>query len=503
MRTCLVGIDVGTTHCKVGLFASDGTALRVESRPVVARREGELFSYDPREVWGAVATSLANLPLDGASVAGVGISSMAETGLLLDRRTGEERTALLPWFDTRALAQAERIAGGSDPLERFRRSGLRVRYKAGLAKLLWLREKAGVSLEGAVWLSAADYVAYRLTGELGTDYTLAARTLAFDLPVREWDAPWIRRWGFAPELFPPARPSATIVGHVAVDVRGISRGTPVVVAGHDHVCAAFAAGAIEPGVVFDSMGTAETLVGALPERPLREAEYRSGFMYGAHVVPDRLFWMGGTSASGGSVEWLRELLGREPLEYGELEELLEASPGPTGILYFPYLSGSGTPHSDAAVTGALVGLERGHGRASLARAVLEGVAYELEFIRREAEGVVGAPIETLVAAGGGTRNAHWMRVKADISGCRFELLPHAEATLLGAAMVAGLGSGVYADAESAVAHTRRPGGEVYEPDPAQHAAYRPHLRAYLAFQGPLRRHYHRVVEVGKGTYPEA
>jgi sugar (pentulose or hexulose) kinase len=167
--------------------------------------------------------------------------------------------------------------------------------------------------------------------------------------------------------------------------------------------------------------------------------------------------------------------------------LEKTSPAPTGILYFPYLAGSGSPHSDLRVRAAFVGLDAAHSRADLARAVLEGTAYEIEFIRRIAESVINIPVERITVSGGGTRNPHWMQIKADVSGCRLEVLDMPEATLLGAALVAGVGCGVYPDHQTASAMVDRPEQTVYLPDPARHKAYSHYYEiGFLALQAPLR-----------------
>jgi sugar (pentulose or hexulose) kinase len=353
-----------------------------------------------------------------------------------------------------------------------------------------LREGDPGITRGALWLGAPEYVAWRLAGSAGTDFSLAGRTYAFDLQQREWDAPWLAFWGLEADLFPPAQAAGTPAGAVGAAGRalGLPAGVPVSVAGHDHVTAAYAAGVLAPEAVFDSMGTAETLVGTLPQRGLTAADAALGLIYGCHVLPETLYWMGALSASGGSVEWARALLGDEPLSYADFEALVEAAgPGPTGLLFFPYLVGSASPHRDAHVRGAIVGLGPGHGRAALARAVLEGAAYELEFARRVGEQAAGQPIRRLVAAGGGTRLRAWLQIKADVSGVAVERFAEPEATLLGAALLAGVGAGVYTDHAAALAAARRAPAEVIEPDPHRHARCRELFEhGYLRLQAPLR-----------------
>ena len=350
-------------------------------------------------------------------------------------------------------------------------------------------------LDGAVWLSAADYIAYRLTGTFGTDPSLAGFTFAFRVDRRTWDADWLREWHLSPDLFPPVNPSGTPVGGVRSEVAvslGLAPEIPVAVCGHDHVTAAFAMNVTSPGKVFDSMGTAETLIGALPERRLTEDDFHSGLTYGCHVARGRGYWLGGLSASGGSVEWLRRQLNDQPLSYDEINALLSrARPEPTEILYFPYLLGSGPPHTDPLVRGALIGLSSFHGRADLIKAVLEGAVYEVEFIRQAGEQFTGQPIPVLVAAGGGTRNRAWLQIKADVLGSRIEASAEPEATLLGAALVIGIGSGLYASEAEAFAALCPNPAEVFLPDNERHAIYRRlYQQGYLGLQEALRRHFH-------------
>lgn len=500
-QTALLALDIGTTHCKAALFDERGRLIRLASRPTASRyMEGIGECYDPDGLWEAAASLIreAAAPEPGREplcIAAVGIASMAETGLLVDA-AGAARTPLLPWHSRIADAQAARIAAEGGELERFAATGLRSSYKYGLAKLLWLQERDPALLQGAQWLSAADYVAYRLTGAAGTDYTLAARTFAFRIDRKAWDAPWIRHFGLDPGLFPEARPSWASLAPARADIAralGLPAGVPVTVAGHDHVCAALAAGATKPGRIMDSMGTAETLVGMLPERPLTGSDLASGLSFGVHVVPDALFWMGGISASGGSVEWLRAALGgTAPLDYAEVLRLLEgAAPEPTGILYYPYLSGAGAPQPDAQARAAFIGLSAAHGRAELLKAVLEGAAYEMESIRRAAQTVAESPIEAAAVVGGGTRNPYWLQIKADISGCELQAPEMEEAALLGAAMLAGIGAGVYKDAEEAqeaAAEHRRVNS--VRPDPNRRDAYRRlYEQGYTMLQKPLRAFY--------------
>lgn len=489
----LLGIDIGTTHSKVGLFHTDGTAIAIASRPTLSHQHKEgHFYYDPEEMWKSICSAIYEVTEKSSAVKinAIGITSMAESGLLVDKQTGEPRSLFMPWFDMCSKPQSDLISAQSSALERFKKSGLHNSFKLGLAKLLWIRDRNPEALHQAVWLSSSSYIAYRLTGKMAFDYSLAARTYAFQIDEKKWDENWIKNFGLNPEIFPEAIPAGTILGNVTDDFSalGLSTGIPVTIAGHDHVSAALAVGAISPEVVYNSMGTAETMVGTLNEKSLGQEEFDSGLSYGCHIAKDRFFWMGGNSSSGGSVEWIRKQLGDLALSYEQILHLLTTvKPEPTGILYYPYLSGSGAPHPNPQAKASFIGLLKEHGKAELIKAVLEGTAYQLESIRRGAEGITNSPIETLVVVGGGTRNPHWLQIKADVSNCLLELPPIEEASLLGAALAAGVGSGLYASVEEAIASIKKSGKRKVLPIEAHHEVYR-HLYevGYLKLQAPLR-----------------
>lgn len=507
MTKVLVGIDIGTTNSKVGVFTLEGKQLQVVSRPTETLKDDKLgiFYYDPKKMWeqlhSALREALAAVP--GAEAVAIGIASMAESGLLVERSTGEPRSPFFCWFDTASEPQAALIKRESDPLERFRRSGLHCSFKLGLAKLLWVQDHLPAALEGGdpMWLSSSSWIAYQLTGKMAFDHSLAARTYAYRIDRKEWDREWIRHFGLPETLFPETLAGGEPVGMVHADlaVDGLTAETKVAIAGHDHVAASLAVGAIEPGAVYDSMGTAETLVGTLPSRELTQDDFSAGLSFGIHIVKDRYFWMGGQSSSGGSVEWLRGLLGDDVLSYEQVLELSDQAPErPTGILYFPYLSGSGAPMPDSSVRAAFVGLAKSHGKADVLKAVLEGTAYQLEMVKRSAERLTGHAIDKLLVVGGGTRNPLWLSVKADITGCELNLPGVPEATLLGSALAAGIGAGVYANAAEAVESAKSglsADGIIPRrivPNRDNHQIYRRLYESYEALQGAVRSYKNQI-----------
>ncbi|MEK3889949.1 FGGY-family carbohydrate kinase [Bacillus sp. FSL K6-3431] len=498
--TTLLGIDIGTTHCKVGLFDLFGNSLKIASRKTKTHyhTNGNAY-YNPEEILEIVLLNIKDVIKENSKIiAAIGITSMAETGLLIDTKTGLPKTEMIPWFDKRAMEEAKRIAKEADQFERFTKTGIHNSYKYGLSKLLWLKKQDSSITNNAIWLSASDFIAYKLTGQFGTDYSLAARTYGFRIDKKMWDVPWLNNFGLDEKNFPLAQPSGTPIGELNNEeyiASGLPKGIPVAISGHDHICAALAVGAINPGVILDSIGTAETLVGTLNVQKLGEKEYKSGLSYGCHVVKNRYFWMGGLPASGGSVEWIRSQLSEVTLTYEELQELLnETTQNPTGILFYPYLSGSGAPNLNPYAKAAFIGLERKHERKDLLKAILEGTAYHLESIRKAAESIIKSDITKVVAVGGGTKNNHWMQIKSNVSGCSYSIPAVTESSLLGGAIAAGIGAGIYKNEQEATDLINRQNQTEIKPNKKCHIAYQSlYKNGYLRMEKPLRMYYQNLL----------
>lgn len=491
----LMAIDIGTTHCKVGLFNTNGLPLKIAYRPINTHTSsvGGLY-LDPEELIRSIKDLILEVLFDPTDkVDAIGITSMAESGILVDKKSGMAVSKILPWFETDSQLMAEKITLVCDPLECYTKFGLKATYKASLTKILWIKEIFNLDMQDKIWLSVADFVGWWLTGNCQTDFSLACRTLAFRLDQRQWDREWLKSWGLPEDLFPPAYKSGKRVGGIVHSNLNLQVGTPVSICGHDHVCAAISMGAVNPGSVFDSIGTAEILIGAMPERPLTERDFANGLLCGCHTIPDMGYWLGGISSSGGSIEWFRKSFNLSGKDYKDLERLLLSVPDePTKLLYFPYLLGSSSPHTQTSAKAALIGLTANHTSAEIYKGILEGTAYELEVIRRAGEKLSGEKITTLLSAGGGSRNQTWMQIKADVTGCDIRVAAEPEATLLGAAILAGIGNGIYHDLNDAYSNiTPHQSINIFTPNYEKHQAYQEIFEnGYLAFQEPIRKHGH-------------
>jgi xylulokinase len=479
--TLLLGLDVGTTSVKAVVYRTDGIATSVSSLPTPTHvpRPGWAF-YRPDELWQTIVAAIHGALVDVPNpeeIASVAVASVGESGVLLDP-AGTATSVSIAWFDTRTRPQATWLAEGIGKDELFARSGLSLQPIFSLNKLLWHREHEPDAWARSVrWLLLADFIAYRLCGEAATDLSLASRTLMLDLRQQRWDEETLEQAGIDPRLLAPLTPAGTPLGNVtasAASITGLPMTAVVAVGGHDHVCGALAAGVTRPGQMLNSLGTAEAVF--LPtEQPLADPTAgRQGYTQGAHVVGGGYYAFGSSYTSGASTEWLRELLGAtdDPVAYDELVAAADRVPaGSLGVLFLPHLRLANPPYDDPRSRGALVGLTMDAGRDVISRAVFEGLALESRntFEPLLAYPEVTAP-QSVVAIGGGTRNPLLMRVKASVTNLNHHIIEAQEATALGAALLGGLGAGIYGTVDDAV-NAMRYGQQEISPDPIDVPVY--------------------------------
>jgi xylulokinase len=473
--TLLLGLDVGTTSIKAVVYERDGTAVGSASLPTPTYHPRPGWAYfNPGEIWDSVVAAIrgALAPVDDpARIASVAVAAVGEAGLLLDA-AGQPTTDIIAWFDTRTRPQAHwlDVTIGKDEL--FARSGISLQPIFSLCKILWHREHEPEAWRRSVrWLMLADYVAFRLCGVGATDLSLASRTLMLNLAEKRWDARTLAQAGIDPSLLAPLVPGGTTLGNVtsgAAAVTGLPTTAIVSAGGHDHVCGALAAGVTRPGQMLNSLGTAEAVFFPM-NQPLTDPLIgRQGYTQGAHVVGGGYYAFAGQYTSGASLAWLRDLLGTEddPVAYEELVAGAAAVPaGSLGVVFLPHLRLANPPHDDPRSRGALLGLTTHASRDVVTRAVIEGVALES---RNTYESLLAYPQilapESVVAIGGGTKNALLMAIKASVTNRVHRVIDAEEATALGAALLGGLGAGVYESVDDAVAAMRY-GEHVVTPDP--------------------------------------
>ena len=431
----VAGVDVGTTRTKAVLCTATGEP--------VARAEVST-PRDARGVESAVLDVLREcVTAAGRSPSAIGVTSMAETGVPLDRDL-QPIGELLSWQDPRGAMHADKLRAEFGDVEFFRRTGLRLSAKLPLAKWRWLHEEnAGALRSMSVWAGAAELAVLALAGKLCTDATLAGRTGAYDIVASQYVPEFSESAGVAAAQLPrvvAAGEVAATVNQEAAARTGITSGTPVVVAGHDHLVAAYAAGVRHGGQVADSMGTAEAVV-TVTDRPHLQPEIvAAGTSVGRFVDGEHFCLISGLPSSGALLDWFLDTVLRRcgTDRYKNLDaDLLRMPNTPTGIVVEPYLSGRAAPAPDSHRRLHIAGLSMEHTASDIAKALIEGTCLHVRWMIDAQAAITERPPTEVFVLGGPSASAGWMRIKSAVISAALRVCEFADSAAAGAAFLAG------------------------------------------------------------------
>jgi xylulokinase len=498
MPPAFLGIDVSTTGAKALIVDDRGRLLASESTPLALSTPRPLWAeQDPRDWWTAALASIRRARsaagLAAGEVAVVGLTGQMHGLVLVDASHEVLRPAIL-WNDQRTGAECDAIrervgrarliaTAGNDALPGFT-----------APKILWVRAHEPEVLARTRWiLLPKDYVRLCLTGEAAMDKADGSGTLLFDLARRDWSGEICDALEVPQAWLPPTYEGPTVTGTVsraAAEAAGLRAGTPVVAGGGDQAAGAVGVGAVRPGIVSVTLGTSG-VVFATTDAPLVEPEGRLHAF--CHAVPGRWHVMGVMLSAAGSLQWYRDTCAPGVPFDALVAEAAEVPPGCEGLIFLPYLSGERTPHPDPHARGAFVGLTLRHRRAHMTRAVLEGVAFGLRD-SFDLLGQVGARSAGEVrVAGGGARGALWRSIVASVLGVDVVRVTSTEGAAFGAALLAGVAGGAWADVDAACDGTIAITGRD-RPDEEATGVYRRLHGRYRALYPALRDHMHALGE---------
>lgn len=492
----LLGIDVGSTSMKALVYDLEGNVISSGSRPTESIANNpdnpNWQVYLPEHIWDGISGAIH----DAVSKIGEGnrIIAAAVTGLGADAvpvdAQGVPVYPFINWLCTRTTPQFERWLKAVGLERTFEITGWQPFVWSTVLRFQWLKEnEPEIARRVSKWLIVEDFVNYKLTGKYSTDYTDASPTLLFDQRRLSWSDELLRSAGIERELLPEPQPSGSFLGEVtpeAAEKTGLMAGTPIFQGGHDYLVGALAAGAIAPGKFLDVTGTWELVITPTSNPQLKSELREFGLTVEAHSVPGmHCIWAGGTAAS--MLEWYKDQLGFEAQYRAKagkgnvwsnlMEDASDSPPGANGTFFLPHFNGAASPILDPRSLGAFLGLNDSTRKADMIRAVVEGLDFAFLDMLKALELGAGLKADVITAIGGGTRNEFWMQNKADISGCQVSTLEIEEATALGAAMLAGVGVGVYGSLEEAVHQVKKP-GKIFEPDPKLVAFYAEMFQIY-------------------------
>ncbi len=489
MKPYLLGIDIGTSACKVAVFERNGEVIASASEeyPVYYPHPG-WAEQNPEEWWRAVCTAVRKIEAGGVDlkkIAGIGIDGQSWSAIPVDK-AGNVLTNTPIWMDTRAqdICNEFHEKIGADQI--FQSAGNSLQPSYTTAKILWYRRNLPEIYRNTYKiLQSNSYIAFKLTGNMTQDISQGYGLHCFNMHTGEWDAGMCAALEIPLSLLPDIYPSHAIIGTVtrqAEEESGLMAGIPVAAGGLDAACGTLGAGVVRPGETQEQGGQAGGMSICIDTY---QADPR--LILGYHVVPGKWILQGGTTGGGGVMRWLEREFGAYEREAGKSrgesslelfnEEAEAVSPGSDGMVFLPYMSGERSPIWDPDAKGVFYGMDFGKTKGHFIRAAMEGVAFSLHHnleIAREA----GAEAAVLRAVGGSANSLLWTQIKSDITGKPIVVPSSDTATTLGAAILAGVGIGMYQDFEEAVALTVKEKRR-HEPNTEHSAVYQRNYQIYL------------------------
>ena len=454
-KQLLMGIDIGTSACKVAVFDLKGNVLAQSNKPYKVYYPNPGWAeQDPDEWWDAICQGIREI-LDSSTIApeeiaGIGVDGQSWSAIPVNAK-GEVLHRTPIWMDTRAREICDRTKrlAGEDRI--FDIAGNDFLPSYSTPKMLWFKENKPLVYEDtALFLQSNSYIVFKLTGEMSQDLSQGYGIHFFDMEKLQYDEELADELGLSTKLVPRLFGCDEIVGEVtreASSLTGLLPGTPVVAGGLDAACGTLGAGVCATGQTQEQGGQAGGM-SICTDHALSHKK----LILSPHVVPGKWLLQGGTVGGGGTLKWFKQEFG-QGLSFDELTREAEViSPGSDGVVFLPYMAGERSPIWDPDAKGVFYGLSFDKTRGHMIRAILEGVAFSLQHNLQTAE-ETGAEVNILNAMGGSANSYLWTQIKADVTGRTIQVPASDTATTLGAAILAGVGCGLYRDYEQAVTNT--------------------------------------------------
>lgn len=494
MSSLLLAIDIGTQGTKTGILEPDGTVLSqaFEESKLYHSESASSVHQEPEEIYQSVVNTVrqavASGGIDPKRIASIGITGQM-AGILGINDDFQHVTYFDSWLDTRCEPYIKRMKQEAGELI-HRKSGAAPTYAHG-PKILWWKENRPDDFAATKkWVVPTTYVAGRLAGlkakDAFIDYTHLVFAAFVDVQALTWDAELLDIFQVPVEKLPRIVGPCDIIGELtpsAAEELGLVPGIPIAAGIGDQAAGALGAGIAEHGMVYDVAGTASVFAAGLDRYV---PDMSTTFMIFRSALPERWVALAYINGGGLALPWFRDTFAGEDKQAAEAQglrvyELLDKAaqdiaPGCDGLTFIPHLGGRVCPPMPD-LRGVWHGFSWGHGRAHFYRSILEAIAYEYDYYKSVLEGLTQAPLTEVRVTGGGAKSQFWNQMKADILNLTYRQLKNNECALLGAAMVAGHGAGVYKDLREAIDQVVTPVGAI-NPDPARHEQYRPHSAKY-------------------------
>lgn len=498
--SCFMGVDLGTSSLKTIVINESGTVLGISSKGYqFSSPYNNYAEHDPLEWWDACVSTIQEIfaqnKIKPEEVKGISFSGQMHGLVPLDEKGNIVRPAILH-CDARSGKQIEYIKElfGEEQIKTLMMNPVYTGFL--LPSLIWVRDMEPELFEKIKKVCLPkDYLKFRLTGEVTSDYSDASATLAYDVKNGCWSKDIIEKMNLSMDLFPKCYGTSEVVGTVcrkAAEETGLAEGTLVIAGGGDQVMQGIGNGITKVGEASANIGTSGQ-VSFQADKPILNPLLSTNTFLG--YKKDRWITMGAIMNAGLCYKWFNSLFPKT--DYDKLNQIIsKVNPGSGGVIFLPYLNGERTPHLDPDLSGAFFGVNLKTGREQLARAVMEGVSFALNQCI-EVCGELGLKADTIVASGGGARSIPWLQMQADIYNLPLKVADTEEQASLGAAIAAGVGAGTYKDIEEGCNIVVKYKDYVALPDQKRHQIYMEYYQLYKDTFQACRDTLHRVTLLGR------
>lgn len=457
MQETVLSVDVGTTGCKVIAFSRQGETLYssyAEYKTEV--RQGGICELNPELVWNEVSRCLMDVASKDINICAVAVSSLGEAAVLLDKEDNILGNAIL-YNDFRGAGEMERLLDNELIAYIPIATGQPVSYLHTLWKLVWISRNARKKHERIERvLFFADYVVYKLTNRCVTDYSLAARSMAFNINTLSWDEKLVTLTGLDTAKFPEPVQAGTVIGKIteeAAGYYGINPRAVVVAGGHDQPCGVLGCVAARTGNIVSASGTIEAITATVEDSAAAERLILRGYSIEPSVVSGKYMVMAISLTGGSLLKWFRTVFTDENIDIGAYRNVYayldsKLVRGPADCLVVPYLSGTGSPDYDIKSCGQIYNLRLDVTREDIYKACMEGLCFEMKK-NLQIMADVGMSIDSACSIGGGSYSRIWSQMKADIWNIPVHTIRQSEAVALGLAALSAAAVGWYSSAEAA------------------------------------------------------
>lgn len=485
----IAGLDIGTTGCKCTVFSDKGVELAKSYRdyPVIRRVGGH--EIDAAALLHSVYEVISEMAAKYPDIEGIGVTSFGETFVCVDKEGNPLAPAML-YTDPRGKEECQKLVDKLGKKRIAEITGVTAHEMYGLPKIMWIRNnKPEVFEKTARILQMEDFVIYSLTGKAVIDYSLATRSMAFDINKLDWSNEMLSLAGVDRSYFSKAVPSGTVAGEITeetANATGLKAGTKIVAISQDQVAAAVGSGAFDSDVGVDGAGTVQCLTPIYDSIPDVDKMMPGKYVIVPYVVPGKYVTYAFSYTGGALIKWCTDSMAKAEKELADKEGVginsyLEKEyakgrwadgldpEGPSGMLVLPHFAGAATPYMDTGSKGVIVGLTTATTPADIYRGCMEGVCYEM-YLNFSNVLESGAMPKVLHATGGGAHSSVWMQMKADVLGIPIVALKTVDAGTVGSAMLTGIALGVFKDLKDAADHMVEQ-TITYEPREEYHEKY--------------------------------